>query len=672
MKIRVLCVLVISGLFIFQGPAPLCAPSERPPEKVASDGSEAAQTQKDTAQPAVPVGDAYKEATKSQAAPEGGALPTSKTSGAVPVGDAYKQATASWTVPEGGVLPTAIAQGAVPEGTALPTAKTSGTVPVGDAYKEATKSRAPPAEDKSLTREQTPEKKGPEKEAAAGKEKVIESLHERIRLLEGAENKDKTAIEQLRRADKKEVKKDLRAAPGASAETGKAKETPKVEGRGAVPAGDALPTSIAQGAVPAGDVLPTSKAQGTAPPAPKRTSTRTVPAGVAAPASKQGEKGLKKVEEGPKKAEEPKKAGPAGTALPTSIARGAVPARDVLPTAKTSGAAEGLKRTTDRRPQTKDQRLKTEEPKKAEEPKKTTDQRPETKDQKLKTEEMKKAKEPKKTTDQRPKTKDQKLKTEEAKKAEEPKKTQPAKPLETVVAVPAKVEEPKKETSPAIDTATRAREAFCRGITYSQQKEYSKAKGEFESALALNPDLLAARIELARSCEGLKEYDKALEHYAGITSRMPYATGVYLKMAEIYVQKKDVSHAVKVLREAVALNPAAGSLHERLGIIYYEAGEPERAKEEFLKELAVNNDAKGSIGYLDLMRKAAAGGGASKKASTGKAAAGGGAAEKAATRKAAAAEKSAARKTQRQETAKEKAGPAANFGTRSRTEKGVL
>src|SRR3990167_456031 len=124
-------------------------------------------------------------------------------------------------------------------------------------------------------------------------------------------------------------------------------------------------------------------------------------------------------------------------------------------------------------------------------------------------------------------------------------------------------------------------EAFVRGIGYARKSDYENARKEFEAALAVNPDLAAAREELAKSFEALKDYDNALAQYKIIISKMPYATDAYLKIADIYMQNKDKESAIKALNEALALNPASAGLHEKLGIIYYDEGEMRKAIEEF-------------------------------------------------------------------------------------------
>lgn len=146
-------------------------------------------------------------------------------------------------------------------------------------------------------------------------------------------------------------------------------------------------------------------------------------------------------------------------------------------------------------------------------------------------------------------------------------------------------------------------EAFVRGIEYSKKGELENARGEFERALALNPDLAAARAELAKCLERLNDSSGALEQYKIITSKMPYATDAYVRMADIYMRSKDVESAIKILKEAIALNPSAAGLHEKLGIIYYDDGQTDKAKEEFKNELAVTKQSKEARRYLRLIEK---------------------------------------------------------------------
>ncbi len=168
----------------------------------------------------------------------------------------------------------------------------------------------------------------------------------------------------------------------------------------------------------------------------------------------------------------------------------------------------------------------------------------------------------------------------------------------------AQVVEPKQEAS--LDDPTiykKANEAFIRGAGYSKKGDFENAGKEFEAALKLNPNLMAARTELARCYKELKDYKGALAQYRIITSKMPYAVAGYKSMADIYMEQKDANGAVTALNEAIALNPTADGLHERIGIIYYDEGLFEKAKEEFKKELTIIGWARESKKHLRLIEK---------------------------------------------------------------------
>ena len=167
-----------------------------------------------------------------------------------------------------------------------------------------------------------------------------------------------------------------------------------------------------------------------------------------------------------------------------------------------------------------------------------------------------------------------------------------------------KTPKPKQEALPSgPDISKRANEAFIRGAGYSKKGDFENARKEFEAALELNSNLMAARTELAGCYKELKDYKGALAQYRIITSKMPYAVAGYKSMADIYREQQDASAAVKTLNEAIALNPTADGLHERIGIIYYDEGLFEKAKEEFKKELTINGWARESKKHLRLVEK---------------------------------------------------------------------
>jgi tetratricopeptide (TPR) repeat protein len=148
-----------------------------------------------------------------------------------------------------------------------------------------------------------------------------------------------------------------------------------------------------------------------------------------------------------------------------------------------------------------------------------------------------------------------------------------------------------------------ANEMYMRGDAAYKQGDLETARTELESALNLNPNLLAARAVLGDCLAKLKDYDGALAQHKILAERLPYGVEPYIDMADIYVARNDTQSAMKALNEAIAFNPDAELVHERMGRIYFDQKQYDRAKEEFAQELRVNPSADESRKYLKRIKR---------------------------------------------------------------------
>lgn len=194
-------------------------------------------------------------------------------------------------------------------------------------------------------------------------------------------------------------------------------------------------------------------------------------------------------------------------------------------------------------------------------------------------------------------------KSKKASKAAKPSKGKKTAVGAAGVELAAKDEAPRAEDASALPPGERAKAAYLKGVDHFRKDECDKAEVAFREALVFNPQLFAAREELCRTYEKQKKFDEAFAEYQAIAVQMPYATEAYVRMADICLERRDVAKALKTLDDAIAMNPEAPTLHESRGIICYHEGQPARAREEFLKELKIDPEAKNSKKYLKLIAR---------------------------------------------------------------------
>ncbi len=115
------------------------------------------------------------------------------------------------------------------------------------------------------------------------------------------------------------------------------------------------------------------------------------------------------------------------------------------------------------------------------------------------------------------------------------------------------------------------------GSAYEQMKEYALAAQALRRALELNPpDAPDLRREIAQDLMFSKDYDGALAAYKELVEEEPNDAGSYLRMSQIYREKRDFANARKMGEKAKQLEP--GSIEIRfneVGILEAEGKMPE-------------------------------------------------------------------------------------------------
>jgi serine/threonine protein kinase/Flp pilus assembly protein TadD len=126
---------------------------------------------------------------------------------------------------------------------------------------------------------------------------------------------------------------------------------------------------------------------------------------------------------------------------------------------------------------------------------------------------------------------------------------------------------------------------FFLGLAYERRKEWENARAKFALTVALAPDHLPARLNLARVLTELSRIDEAaiaLEQAVAFAPTSPQAAA---RLAEfLYLVRRDAAAAVPAYERAVELDPGRWQLRQQLGWILFELGRNDEA-EDVLREV---------------------------------------------------------------------------------------
>jgi tetratricopeptide (TPR) repeat protein len=115
------------------------------------------------------------------------------------------------------------------------------------------------------------------------------------------------------------------------------------------------------------------------------------------------------------------------------------------------------------------------------------------------------------------------------------------------------------------------------GTAYEQMKEFTLAAQALRRALELNPpDAADLKREIAQDLMFAKDYDGALRTYQELVEEEPNDAGSFLRMSQIYRDKRDFAKAREMSDKAKAIEPANLEIRfNEVGILEAEGKTPE-------------------------------------------------------------------------------------------------
>lgn len=131
--------------------------------------------------------------------------------------------------------------------------------------------------------------------------------------------------------------------------------------------------------------------------------------------------------------------------------------------------------------------------------------------------------------------------------------------------------------------AQAAASALGSGLEFYQKKDYRRAVGEFQRAIALDPTNIDSYNYLASSYLAQNKAGEAIKAFQSSLALAPYQDSIHVSLGNIYLQQKKYPLAEKELKEAARLNPANEVAPYTLGQLYVQSGRLDEAVAQFKK-----------------------------------------------------------------------------------------
>ncbi len=130
-------------------------------------------------------------------------------------------------------------------------------------------------------------------------------------------------------------------------------------------------------------------------------------------------------------------------------------------------------------------------------------------------------------------------------------------------------------------TAEGARAAYKRGVALAQEKRFADAAAALAQALSLAPDLLEAHLQLGYVLLDLGEPAQALKQFEFVLKKNPTSPGARVGRGIARLRLGDREEGIRLLEEAVVLNPEPVRGHYELGRAYEAKGDLNGAVEHY-------------------------------------------------------------------------------------------
>ena len=131
---------------------------------------------------------------------------------------------------------------------------------------------------------------------------------------------------------------------------------------------------------------------------------------------------------------------------------------------------------------------------------------------------------------------------------------------------------------------------FFAGVTYSEEKDYSKTIKHYSNAIKLNPQMVAAYSNRGLTYDEKGEFDLAFNDFNKAIELDPDFAKAFFGRGLIYIYKKEFDSGVNDFNKAIELDPDFATVYLYRGIAYSEKREIDPAIDDLNKAIELNSE----------------------------------------------------------------------------------
>jgi tetratricopeptide (TPR) repeat protein len=134
------------------------------------------------------------------------------------------------------------------------------------------------------------------------------------------------------------------------------------------------------------------------------------------------------------------------------------------------------------------------------------------------------------------------------------------------------------------------------GKLYLDMGDPAKGESYLKSAVTLSPDSGTAYFHLGESCQALGKKDEAMVHYETAVKRNPSDAAALSVLGALYDEKgENPEISTMFCEKSVQMSPENGLFQYRLGCVYANNDQPEKALDVFENAIQLGYDAAAEI-----------------------------------------------------------------------------
>jgi len=135
-----------------------------------------------------------------------------------------------------------------------------------------------------------------------------------------------------------------------------------------------------------------------------------------------------------------------------------------------------------------------------------------------------------------------------------------------------------------------AKKAYDQGLKAVSKGKFQEAATNFEQALQLYPDYLAARNDLGAQYLKLKRIDEAEKHFQIVLANDPKNFNAKFNMGLVQIERHDYTGALVLLNQAVSIDSTRPVPHLWIGIANLEMGSLQEAETSLVRALLMGGE----------------------------------------------------------------------------------